>query len=59
MMIGPGLALRIWRKEVQTHFFQFGEFVVKRDLDAEFFQVREQLVPARVAPEVNALGPAG
>ena len=42
-------------KEVQTHFFQFDEFVVKRDLDAKFFQVREQLVPARVAPEVDAL----
>ena len=46
-------------EKVQTHFFQVGEVVLKRDLDAEFFQVREQLVPARVAPEVDALWAAG
>src|SRR5438552_4036945 len=38
-------------EKVQIHCCQLGELVVKRDLDAEFFQVREQLFPARVAPE--------
>ena len=56
---GAGPGLPHLPKEVQVHFLQFGEVVSERDLDAEFVQVREQLFPARVAPEVNAFGAAG
>ena len=41
------------------HYLQRGEFVFNRDFNADFFQVRKQLFPARVAPKVDLFGSAG
>jgi hypothetical protein len=54
-----GTGLAHLSEKVFMDDLQLGEIILDRNLDTDFVQVRKQLFPARVAPQVKVLGATG